>query len=149
MNATPENHLNSNYGKPFFLILLFSVVLFGTFLIGFLAYRYLQFNYGSAIHEIAAIFGALAVCVFRGKSALGLFNSNEYWSLIFICLLVEVLITLGLLILIKSLGLGMYLQTLFFRVPMHALMFMFLFSDKRLAKFLKQSTGRAEMEAKQ
>ena len=120
---------------PFALVLgTFAGVVVLVYLLAYLALRFFGFDYGSAIFDVAPLFGALMASWQCAKSYRFTLTNVDYWILIVGCLVIETGISALVISQFNPRVLAMYLTILPMRLGLHLLALMYLYSDKRMAR---------------
>jgi len=138
--TTPKstNHPEATQARPalrFELVLgTFAGVVVLVYVLAYLALKLLGFDYGSAIFDVAPLFGGLMASWKCAKSYRFTLTNTDYWILIVGCLIIETGISILVIYEFNSRVLEMHLTMLPIRLGLHLPVLMYLYSDKRITK---------------
>ena len=112
----------------------FTGVVVLTYVLAHLALKLFGFDYGSAIFDVAPLFGALMASWMCAKSYRFTLTNVDYWILIVGCLVIETGISALVISQFNPRILAMHLTMLPMRLGLHLLVLMYLYSDKRMTR---------------
>ena len=112
----------------------FAGVVVLVYVLAYLALMLFGFDYGSALFDVAPLFGALMASWQCAKSYRFTLTTMDYWILIVGCLVIETGISALVISQFNPRILAMYLTLLPMRLGLHVLALMYLYSDKRMAR---------------
>lgn len=112
----------------------FAGVVILVYVLAYLALMLFRFDYGSAIFDVAPLFGALMASWQCAKSYRFTLTKMDYWIVIVACLIIETGISALVISQFNPRILSVYVTILPVRLGLHLLVLMYLYSDKRMTR---------------